>query len=263
VAEKVAAVGVDRERDWMYYVKDGQVWKVQRKSPGVPKGRPEMVVDAGIEMDTNYIYFLDSDGDVARAHRAISNDDEDEDEDDEVGDDRHSDIPPTAPGEARELLYALFPDLDVPKDTQNIKLVQYEAARIFSDINKLDQLRRLSPREFEELLAEVFHREGYEAHLTPPSKDGGRDVIAVLPGPLPFLVVAEAKHMRLVKPSVVLAMYGVKARDNAHMGLVATTGRFSRVTREMTQRTWGRQIGLQDGEEFIARILDIKGRRAG
>jgi HJR/Mrr/RecB family endonuclease len=259
VAEKVAAVGVGRERDWMYYIKDGQVWKVQRKSPGVPKGRPQMVVDAGIEMDTNYIYFLDRDGDVARARRAAEGDDDD-DGDEETGD---SNVPTAAPNEARELLYTLFPDLNVPKDTGNIKLVQHEAARIFADINRLDQLRRLSPREFEQLLAEVFHREGYEAHLTPPSKDGGRDVIAVLPGPLPFLVVAEAKHMRLVKPSVVLAMYGVKSRDNAHMGLVATTGRFSKGTREMTQRTWGRQIGLQDGEEFVSRILDIKRGRAG
>ena len=55
----------------MYYVKDGGVWKVQRKQPGVPKGRPEKVADGGFEMDTNYIYFVDRDGDVARAKRAV------------------------------------------------------------------------------------------------------------------------------------------------------------------------------------------------
>ncbi|HMF43113.1 MAG TPA: hypothetical protein VKQ32_20720 [Polyangia bacterium] len=71
MAEKVAKLGVSREKDFMYYVKDGGVWKVQRKQPGVPKGRPEKVADGGFEMDTNYIYFVDRDGDVARAKRAV------------------------------------------------------------------------------------------------------------------------------------------------------------------------------------------------
>src|SRR3982750_166569 len=71
MAEKVAKLGVSREKDFMYYGKDGGVWKVQRKQPGVPKGRPEKVADGGFEMDTNYIYFVDRDGDVARAKRAV------------------------------------------------------------------------------------------------------------------------------------------------------------------------------------------------
>ena len=71
MAEKVAKLGIGREKDFMYYVKDGGVWKVQRKQPGVPKGRPEKGADGGFEMDTNYIYFVDRDGDVARAKRAV------------------------------------------------------------------------------------------------------------------------------------------------------------------------------------------------
>ena len=71
MAEKVAKLGIGREKDFMYYVIDGGVWKVQRKQPGIPKGRPEKVADGGFEMDTNYIYFVDRDGDVARAKRAV------------------------------------------------------------------------------------------------------------------------------------------------------------------------------------------------
>jgi len=71
MAEKVAKLGVERDKDFMYYVKDGEVWKVQRKQPGVPKGRPEKVADGGFQVDTNYIYFVDRDGDVARAKRAV------------------------------------------------------------------------------------------------------------------------------------------------------------------------------------------------
>lgn len=71
MAEKVAKLGVNREKDFMYYVKDGAVWKVQRKQPGVPKGKSEKVADGGFEMDTNFIYFVDKDGDVSRAKRAV------------------------------------------------------------------------------------------------------------------------------------------------------------------------------------------------
>ena len=148
MAEKVAVVGVGREGDWMYYVKDGQVWKVPRKRAGVLKGRPQMVVDVGIEMDANYIYFLDSVGDVSRVLRSADGHIDDEDDDEQTDDSDDLAVPAAGPTDARELLYTLFPDLDVPRETRNIEFVQHEAARIFSDINRLDQLRRLSPREF-------------------------------------------------------------------------------------------------------------------
>lgn len=256
MAEKVAQLGIERDPDLMYYIKDGAVWSVARKAPGVPKGRPRMVADAGLKMDTAYIYFLDRNGDVARARRAV-----------EAGDDEDQDSRETIPepdvGDTKELLYTLFPELDVPENTQNIVVLQDEAARLFEEVRDIATLRGLTPRQFEQLLAEVFNREGYEAHLTPPAKDGGRDVIAVLPGPLPCLVVAEAKHMKLVKPTVVQAMWGVQYADKAHMGLVATTGRFSQNTRKMTTKQWGRLISLRDGVEFIDWINKIKAGRGG
>jgi len=71
MAEKVAKLSVAREKDFMYYVKDGAVWKVQRKQPGVPKGKSEKVADGNFQMDTDFIYFVDKDGDVSRAKRAV------------------------------------------------------------------------------------------------------------------------------------------------------------------------------------------------
>ena len=71
MAEKVAKLSVSREKDFMYYVKDGAVWKVQRNQPGVQKGKPEKVVDGHFQMDTDFIYFVDKDGDVSRAKRAV------------------------------------------------------------------------------------------------------------------------------------------------------------------------------------------------
>lgn len=71
MAEKVEKLGVNRDKDFMYYVKDGAVWRVQRKQPGVQKGRPEKVADGTFQMDTDFIYFVDKDGDVSRAKRAV------------------------------------------------------------------------------------------------------------------------------------------------------------------------------------------------
>jgi HJR/Mrr/RecB family endonuclease len=256
VSEKVARLGVERDPDYMFYVKDGAVWRVRRRSPGVPIGRPEQVADGGVSMDREYIYFVDRDGDISRARRAVSTESEDEDDDDSGTEE----VPEPKAGETKELLYTLFPELEVPQNTQNIVMLQDEAARLFEEVRDVAALRGLTPRQFEELLAEVFSREGYEAHLTPPAKDGGRDVIAVLPGPLPCLVVAEAKHMKLVKPTVVQAMWGVQYADKAHMGLVATTGRFSEATRKMTSKKWGRLINLRDGMEFVKWMHAIRTR---
>jgi hypothetical protein len=71
MAEKVAKLGIARDKDFMFYVKDGAIWRVKRKQPGAPKGKPEQVADGGFTMDTSYIYFVDRDGDVSRANRAV------------------------------------------------------------------------------------------------------------------------------------------------------------------------------------------------
>ncbi len=71
MAEKVKKLGIARNNDFMLYVKDGDVWQVRRKQPGVQKGKPEKLAEGGFEMDKNYIYFVDKDGDVSRAKRAV------------------------------------------------------------------------------------------------------------------------------------------------------------------------------------------------
>lgn len=71
-SEKVAKTGVVRDdQKYLYFIKEGSVWQVPRKRPGAAKGKAKKLVDAGVEMDTAYIYFLDGDGDVSRTPRAI------------------------------------------------------------------------------------------------------------------------------------------------------------------------------------------------
>jgi len=71
MSDKVARLGIKRDNDLMYYIKQGDVWAVPRKQKGQPKGKAKKVASPGIDMDySKYLYFLDADGDVARKARA-------------------------------------------------------------------------------------------------------------------------------------------------------------------------------------------------
>jgi hypothetical protein len=72
VAEKVAKLGIVRDKDHMLHVRDSGVWRVRRKVPGVTKARPEMVGEFDHEMNADFVYFIDRDGDVSRARRALA-----------------------------------------------------------------------------------------------------------------------------------------------------------------------------------------------
>lgn len=72
MSDKIARLGIERDNDLMYYIKNGDVWATPRKQKGQPKGKPQKVASTGLEMDySRFIYFLDGDGDVARKERAL------------------------------------------------------------------------------------------------------------------------------------------------------------------------------------------------
>ena len=72
MGEKIAKLGIKRDNDMMYYIKGGDVWATPRKKPGQPKGKAAKVAAAGVDMDySKFLYYLDSDGDVARQARQV------------------------------------------------------------------------------------------------------------------------------------------------------------------------------------------------
>lgn len=68
---KIARTGIRRDNDNLYYIKNGDVWASPRKKPGQrAKGKAVRVASVGVDMDySQYIYYLDGDGDVARKER--------------------------------------------------------------------------------------------------------------------------------------------------------------------------------------------------
>ena len=72
MGEKIVKTGIKRDNDLMYYIKGGDVYATPRKKPGQPKGKPQLIHRAGIDMDySKYLYYLDGDGDVARKERQV------------------------------------------------------------------------------------------------------------------------------------------------------------------------------------------------
>jgi hypothetical protein len=72
MGEKIAKLGIKRDNDLMYYIKNGDVWATPRKKPGQPKGKASKIAAAGVEMDySKFLYYLDGDGDVARKERQV------------------------------------------------------------------------------------------------------------------------------------------------------------------------------------------------
>ena len=69
---KIARVGIQRDPGFLYYLKDGDVWRSPMKRPGMKaKGKAERVASVGARVDfSTSIAYLDSDGDIATKPRA-------------------------------------------------------------------------------------------------------------------------------------------------------------------------------------------------
>ncbi len=90
---------------------------------------------------------------------------------------------------------------------------------------------RLSPRKYEELIAELLDDMGYEVTLTKATRDGGKDILASIKTECgDFLCLVEAKKYRQdrkVGVSLVRELYGTLCDYKATSGMLVTTSSFS------------------------------------
>ena len=132
---------------------------------------------------------------------------------------------------------------------------------LFRRIQELpEDVYRLTPRQFEELVAELLSRQGYEVSLTPESNDGGIDVIAVGGAGLldrgRFLVQAKRYQPdNRVGVGVVRELYGVVEETRATAGIVVTSSFFTRGARKLQERLASR-MSLADFDELRKWILE-------
>jgi HJR/Mrr/RecB family endonuclease len=113
-----------------------------------------------------------------------------------------------------------------------------------------EKLALMQPRAFEEFVASMLRCEGFEVELTPATRDGGFDILAVrhsaITGRHTYLIECKrySKH-RKVGIEVVRNLMWVLHQNNATKGLIVTTSSFSRdVHREAEQ--YSNKIMLHD-----------------
>lgn len=116
-----------------------------------------------------------------------------------------------------------------------------------------EELLSMPPRKFEELIAELLTREGMSVTLTPATRDGGRDILALAQTPIgQQLYLAECKRHRKDNPvdvTVVRSLYGVVMQENTSAGLIVTTSRFTSDAMKFAEPIQYR-MGLRDFESL-------------
>jgi restriction system protein len=124
-----------------------------------------------------------------------------------------------------------------------------------------ERLRELAPRRFEELVASIFRNQGFDVELTPASRDGGFDVLAihkdVFTGESKYLV--ECKRYaatNTVGIGIVQRLLGVVEDQKATKGLVATTSYFTRDARLVEERNRSK-LALNDYDVLVGWLLNL------
>lgn len=94
------------------------------------------------------------------------------------------------------------------------------------------KMHDLSPRKFEELVAELFRAKGYDVELCRRGADGGVDIVAtthnVVGSALTLIQCKKYSSDNPVGVSVIRDLYGLVEERRATKGLVATTSSFTR-----------------------------------
>lgn len=152
-----------------------------------------------------------------------------------------------------EALYERAKAIYGPTRDSRIALVSHEAWGQLIDRLSVNPrlLHELPPRKFEELVAELLSRDGLDVHLTPATRDGGRDVLAFHETPVGrLLYLVECKRHSPSNPvgiAIVQRLYGVVMQERATAGLVVTTARFTKEALTFAE-TVRHQFTLRDYE---------------
>lgn len=152
----------------------------------------------------------------------------------------------------------LITDISEIKNTipQLIKLIQDDSSHIY----------RITTREFEEMVAEIFRAQGYQVTLTKRTRDGGKDVIAIHRNVLGLetCYFIECKRHALdskVDVGIVREVYGVHStRNGPNKSVIATTSTFTpdaiRYVNNEIRSRW--DMELKDIQDVLQWIRNYK-----
>jgi restriction system protein len=127
-------------------------------------------------------------------------------------------------------------------------------ARLAAEPSLMYELR---PRQLEEVVADLYEKQGFEVELTQETRDEGVDLYVVRRTPFGrLLTVVDTKRHRVDRPvgvGIVRTLYGVVEAKRASAGVVATTSFFTADARRFQEELPFR-LGLQDYRD-LTRML--------
>ncbi len=113
-----------------------------------------------------------------------------------------------------------------------IQVCNFIDAKIFEHFSSNPrELINVDRRVFEELIAEIFSRQGYEVELTKQTRDGGYDVVAVKNQGIMARYLIECKRLDIGKKMgirPIRELYAVKVSEKATKAILVTTATFTR-----------------------------------
>jgi HJR/Mrr/RecB family endonuclease len=123
---------------------------------------------------------------------------------------------------------------------------------------------KLTPRQYEELVAELIHDMGYEVTLTKATRDGGKDILASIKTEVgDFLCLVEAKHYRedrKIGVSLVRTLYGTLCDYQANSAMLVTTSSYSKDAHTLQQKH-KYQLSLRDYTDVTGWIQHYGARK--
>jgi len=121
-------------------------------------------------------------------------------------------------------------------------------------------LRGLSPRTFEELLADLLVDLGWEVELTKATRDGGADILAYMNTERGrYLCLVEAKHYRedrKVGVELVRTLYGTLCDAQANSAMLVTSSSFTKDAKDFHQKHQY-QLSLREYADVVNWILQF------
>ena len=114
---------------------------------------------------------------------------------------------------------------------------EYEKAEYLLEYNR-EKIKRMSPRDFEIFVADIFKKLGFSVKITQPTRDGGKDIIVTKSDPIPYTLIVECKHWsenHKVNVSVVRSVYGVQMAMQANQSVIVTSSKFTKDARAFAE----------------------------
>ncbi len=128
-----------------------------------------------------------------------------------------------------------------------------------TEFETISFLLDLGPRDFECLVERLYRAMGSDTELTPPQRDGGRDINArrQSPGRLEHFLIECKRYSDPVDVKVARAVLGTVSDEKLNKGVLVTTSRFTRGARELSRRN--PRLELISGHELIRLLNEYLG----